>query len=60
MSRLLDPKRGGKYPFAYADSKSHDGSAEEFRKRQAERLEAARATAAEAKAKTRTIRKAEK
>ena len=60
MSRLLDPKREGAFPFAYAPAKSHEGSAEEFAKRQRERLEAARATAAEAKAKTRNIKRESK
>ena len=46
--------------FSYAPAKSHEGSAEAFAKRQRERLEQARATAAEAKDKTRTLRKAEK
>ena len=43
--------------FQYAPAKSHEGSAEEFAKRQRERLERARATAAEAKAKTRTLKR---
>ena len=60
MSRLLDPKRNGKYPHEYAPAKSHEGSAEAFAKRQRERLEAARATAAEAKAKTRNIKRESK
>jgi hypothetical protein len=42
--------------FAYFPAKSHEGSAAEFAKRQAERLEKAKAIAAEAKAKTVTLK----
>ena len=42
--------------FSYAPAKSHEGSAEAFAKRQRERLEAARATAAEANAEQPTLR----
>jgi hypothetical protein len=38
--------------FVYHPAKSHDGSADAFRKRQEERLAQAQAIAAEAKAKT--------
>ena len=54
LKSILDPK------FAYHPAKSHEGSAEAFAKRQRERLEAARATAAEAKAKTRNIKRESK